>query len=747
MNRKLLLLFLTWSIISVSRLNAQELIPLDVSITFNGKDLAYPQSGGLISPQFSMMHLDEDGVEDLFIFDRGGDNIICFLNRSVDGEYKYEYAPEYASMFPSRLNSWVKIRDFNQDGIGDIFCAPTESPVAGLEVWQGSRNSEGVLQFELMEFDVGDYDVLNFLTNNIYTPVYSAVSDIPGIVDVDGDDDLDVFTFDPGGGLMQLYLNKSVEEGYGLDTFIMEVSDRCWGKFLEDDFSELIIMSDNPGSCARRVRGDGSTRHAGSTILAFDQDKDGAMDLVLGDLASRNLAFLRNGGNNDNGWITSVDMQFPSYDVPVDMNIFLSTYLLDVNRDGREDLIATQNTRGSGDNDNHVWLYLGQEDEEHIFSLETASFLIDEMLTIGGASYPAVGDVDADGDLDLLIGVNGIINQEGFFDSRIHLLENVSTGDELVFIHRDDDYLGMNSQALSTGRFAPAIGDLDGDGDDDIIVGDRVGKLTYFENTAGPDQPYSFEPPVSDYSSIDLRQNSMPQIIDLNEDGLGDLIVGERNDNKVGDVFGGLNYFMNGGSVGDPQFDGDPEANGNTPVLGGIFTRDDGFTVGASSPGFIKVGDDFTAWVGSESGKLRKYTNIVGNLDGLFEGGETDYLPYSLGRNSTVIPADLNGDEMIDLIIGTSRGGVHIFSTGTNIGGSSTIDHELEAAMEFYPNPTKGVIQLNSELPFQRIDVYDLNGRKVLTTKESVLILDVPGTYIARVITERGVVSKKIINL
>jgi hypothetical protein len=239
----------------------------------------------------------------------------------------------------------------------------------------------------------------------------------------------------------------------------------------------------------------------------------------------------------------------------------------------------------------------------------------------------------------------------------------------------------------------------------------------------------------------------MPQIIDLNEDGLGDLIVGERNDNKVGEVFGGLNYFMNSGSVGDPQFDGDPEANGNTPVLGGIFTKDDGFTVGASSPGFIKAGDDFTAWVGSESGKLRKYTNISGNLDGIFDGGEVDFLPFSLGRNSTVIPADLNGDKLIDLIIGTSRGGVHIFTTGINIGGSSTSDQELQALMAFYPNPTKGVIQLNSEIPFQRIDVYDLNGRKVLTTKENVLTLETPGTYVARVITEKGVVAKKIINL
>jgi hypothetical protein len=749
MNQKLLTILLTAFLMHVVSLQAQELSLLDVSITFNDRELAFPQAGGLISPQFSTLHLDEDGVEDLFIFDRGGDNILCFLNRSEDGNYAYEYAPEYAGMFPRRLNSWVKIRDYNQDGIGDIFCAPTESPVPGLEVWKGSRDQEGRLHYELVEFDVGDYDVLNFLTNNIYTPVYCAVTDIPGIIDVDGDEDLDIFTFDPGGGLMQLYLNRSVDEGYRLDTFVMEVSDRCWGKFLEDDFSELIITSDDPGSCARRARGEGSTstRHAGSTILAFDQDNDGAMDLVLGDLASRNLSFLKNGGNNENGWITSVDAQYPVYDAPVDMNIFLASYMMDVNRDGREDLIATQNTRGSGENKDHVWLYLGQEDNEHVFSLEKKDFLVDDMLTIGGASYPALGDYDADGDLDLIIGVNGIINQEGFFDSRIHLFENVSSGGNLSFIHREDDYLEMNSKALGSGRFAPAIGDLDGDGDDDIIVGDRSGKLTYFENTAGQGMPYAFEAGVGNYASIDLRQNTMPQIIDLNEDGLGDLVVGERNDNKLGDVFGGLNFFLNRGGVGEPEFNGDPEAEGNTSVLGGVFTRDPGFTVGASSPGFIKVGDDFNAWVGSESGKLRRYTNIAGNLDGIFDGGEEDFLPYSLGRNSTVIPADLNGDDMIELVIGTSRGGVHIFTSDVSVGGSSVDDQLLDAEMYFYPNPTTGIIQLNTSVAYERIEVFDLNGRKVLTTTDKVLMLESKGTFIARVITKDGVVAKKIINL
>ena len=728
-------------------INGQNLQNLDVSINFNDRDLAFPQSGTLIAPQFSSIHLNEDGKEDLFIFDRGGDNVLCFINQSENGVSRYSYAPEYISSFPEGLHSWALSRDFDQDGISDIMCAPINAPVAGIEVWKGHRDNMGKLSYELFQFDVGDYDVLNFKTNNIYTPIYGAVTDIPGIIDVDGDDDLDVFTFDPGGGLLQLYLNQSVEQGYGLDTFIMQVSDRCWGKFLEDDFSEFIYLSDDPGTCANRLTGPGSTRHSGSTILPFDQDKNGTIDIILGDLASSGLVFLQNGGNNENGWIIDQDAQFPSYDVPVNMNIFLSSFLVDVNGDGREDFIATQNTRASGNNDDHVWLYYGQEDDTHTFAFQQSDFLIDDMLSIGGFSYPAVGDVDADGDLDLIIGVNGILTDEGFFDSRIHLFENITEGNQLAFKHIDDDFLGMNVNASSSGRFAPAIGDLDGDGDDDIIVGNRLGRLTFYENVAGPGAPYSFGDPESNYSGVNLRQNSMPQIIDLDEDGLSDLIVGERNDNKVGEVFGGLNYYVNQGSIGEAIFNGDSEAEGNTPVLGGVFTRDPGFTVGASSPGFVNTGSDFIGWVGSESGKLRRYSNIAGNLDGTFEGGEVDELPYPIGRNITVIPGDLNGDDIIDLVIGSSRGGVSFFSSGYKIDGSVSIEEKDETdEMLIYPNPANGLIRIQSSANSFTAEIYDMNGKRLFKTSQKEIELPEPGVYIVRIISDGVVNTQRIIN-
>ena len=79
-----------------------------------------------------------------------------------------------------------------------------------------------------------------------------------------------------------------------------------------------------------------------------------------------------------------------------------------------------------------------------------------------------------------------------------------------------------------TAPLYPAFGDMDGDGDKDMILGTDDGKLQYFNNASGAGNPSNFQLAVPHYMSIDIGGVSTPQIIDLNRDGLLDLVIGEK---------------------------------------------------------------------------------------------------------------------------------------------------------------------------------------------------------------------------
>ena len=82
-----------------------------------GTELLMPWAGGLNAAQYNIMDLNEDGQDDLVIFDRTADKIITFLNE----DNQYRYAPEYQNYFPSDITNWLLLRDFNCDGKKDIF--------------------------------------------------------------------------------------------------------------------------------------------------------------------------------------------------------------------------------------------------------------------------------------------------------------------------------------------------------------------------------------------------------------------------------------------------------------------------------------------------------------------------------------------------------------------------------------------------------------------------------------------------
>jgi hypothetical protein len=77
-----------------------------------------------------------------------------------------------------------------------------------------------------------------------------------------------------------------------------------------------------------------------------------------------------------------------------------------------------------------------------------------------------------------------------------------------------------------------ALGDVDRDGDLDVIAGDEAaGKFHYFENTGTATAPAFVQRTGSAnlLDGEDVGLNSSPTFVDLDADGDADLVSGERN--------------------------------------------------------------------------------------------------------------------------------------------------------------------------------------------------------------------------
>lgn len=705
-------LFLTLILLNglLVSLFAQNFAPWSVPVREGDRNLAHPFAGGLNNPQVSPIDLDQDGRQDLFVFDRNGEVVLPFLQRGEAGEPTYTYAPRYAQAFP-RLTNWVLLRDYNHDGFPDIFAYSDIPGIDGIAVFTGNYQEGG---WSFSRYDFGPpFNLMQYPTRNGNTlQVYVSRIDYPAIDDVDGDGDLDVVTFDPGGSFVDFYQNQQIEDSLPEDQLRFRLDDNCWGGFYESGISSEVTFSSAPGECVTLEGFDLAVtgRHAGSTLLTYDADMDGDRDLVLGDVSFNNLNLLYNGGTPENAWMNDQNVQFPNAAAPVDLPVFPVAFHLDVSGDGRADMLVAPNEVQNSEDQNVLWYYETQGDPTNPeYILRNKAFLVEDMIDLGTGAQPALVDYNADGLLDIVVGNISRYQSDGGLDARLFLYENTGTAQEPAFQLVDNDYLGLSQFSETRSGFAPAFGDLDQDGDLDLVIGENFGTLFYAENLAGPDAPFSFGPIQPNYMGIDVGLASTPAIADLDADGRPDLLIGERT--------GNINFFKNIGSPTDPAFDPSPDAPDNTPQAGNINTRLPGFITGYSAPVVISTAEGVRLLTGSEQGDLLFFGPV---REGLY--GNMDLISSALGSiraGSRTRPAlgDLDQDGYLELVTGNSRGGLTLHRTplATEVATTSRSVPHWDVSVRVYPNPVREVLFVDwmepTEVPSRAVSVRLLDSR------------------------------------
>ena len=293
------------------------------------------------------------------------------------------------------------------------------------------------------------------------------------------------------------------------------------------------------------------------------------------------------------------------------------------------------------------------------------------------ATYIApLGDLEADGDLDLATGNSGQVN-------RIYL----SNGNGTFASGGDVDTPTNNTQGFS-------VGDVDGDGDLDLITGNfaEVNRV-YLGNGSGA---FAAGSDVETGTTNNTRTTSLG---DLDGDGDLDLVTG--NSNQVNRVYlgNGNGTFAAGSNVDTPTNNtiaitlGDVDGDGDLDLVTGNYAQVNRIYLGNGSGTFasgndvaattlgtwgVSLGDldgdsDLDLVVANNPHVNRKY---LGNGNGTFAAGSdvntptNNTIPVSLG--------DLDGDGDLDLLVGNNGQANRVYLNSGNKDGTLTASATLD---------------------------------------------------------------------
>lgn len=718
-----------------------------IAVFRNNIRLENAWSPGMNSASFAVIDLDGNGKMDLIHYDAPSMRLNTYINSGLSGASSYKYAPEFANYFPAEIEGWVKTFDYDFDGDMDLFTYNG----GGIALYRNDFSPVAGLQFTSIVNQIQTH------YGGFQTNIYASRVNAPAISDLDNDGDMDILAFSISGSWVEHHRNFSVDSLVAPGVLKIYNVPVCWGYFVlsnSGNYAQLPpvlptcpLLAANPvrmnSSLEKRadvadinITGNLSSRHSGSSLLVLDMDGDGDKDVLNGDILGTNLLYLENCGDPDSAWICSQDTAFPSYNIPVSMRDVVSPHYFDGNNDGLNDLIAGSFYFNTEDYQNVKFYRNTTNNQSNVFNYVTDRWLVDGMIEVGTGAHPVFFDVDQDGKKDLLIGNDYYFNNGSPVGKIAYYKNTGSAGGNAQFTWITDDFNGLSSLGLLA--LHPTFGDIDGDGDDDMLLGQSDGTLLLYLNIAGAGNPCVFILSQVNYQSINVGDNAAPQIVDVDRDGLSDLIIGERS--------GVLNYYRNTGSLSVPVF---TFISGN---FGGVDVTKANSFAGFSVPLLFDNGSGYELLVGSLSGYIYHYNGIDGNLSGSFT--MLDSMFQDIYEPAYASPAmnDVDGDGRFDLLVGVLSGGVVLYT-------QNPLLTDIQAALpgvyfELFPNPAVNAIQISlysEDTKGILVEIYDVCGSLVKrqrnpgrTTNIDISAL-MPGMYVCRVLNGEKSFSQRFV--
>ena len=304
--------------------------------------------------------------------------------------------------------------------------------------------------------------------------------------------------------------------------------------------------------------------------------------------------------------------------------------------------------------------------------------------------------------LDIIVGSNGIAQAGAARQNRLFLLKNIGTTTQPAYRLENEDFLELSKLTANYSRLAPSIGDLDGDGDDDIFIGNSNGTLMFYRND---NQKFSLV--NTEFQNIFVGPNSSPYIYDFDKDGLLDFIIGESNNS--------LNFYKNKGSKTNALFDEFSDMLPNSDNVGILFDKNN-FATQNGSPEIFVSGNEAYLLMGFNSDSLSLYKIVSPDPSVPFILLKKNVLPNKPGKRLNPSIADINNDGYLEMVVGNERGGLSFYSTNIKIGDPVTKTEDLDVALiQIYPNPASEILNVTGIKNKGSFKVYDNNGKTLVT--------------------------------
>lgn len=728
------LIFLLLILPGASQSFAQRFIQAleEVPVRQNGVSLSMPWGGGLHSALLQSADLTGNGQEELISLDRSNQAMMVF--EWLEGQWQAQ--PHLLCLLPADISNWFIMADYNGDGRKDLFTFTS----AGIRVFRNQAPAGAPASF------VVAIPTINYQSNEQQVNLLVNSKDVPAISDVDEDGDLDILAYDPaGGGGLRYYRNMSVENSKQPGEFLYVLETRRWGGLMECDCG---VFAYNEETCGNKRTGSRLLHAGGKSLLLYDVDGDGDLDLLNGFEECKGLFYLENIGSNNNPGFNSYTKQLPGSDEEINLG-YPAAFLVDANQDGQQDLVISaqigRNSSFAYDFSQSTWWYnLVEQEGRKDYRLQTKAFLQEEMLDAGENSVPAFMDVDADGDQDLLLGSYGLPHSDGFY-AGLQRFENIGSAAQPAFEMTDDDYLQLKTKRLI--GLKPQFIDFNGDGSQDLLLiateTERFQRKAYlYLNKAAPRAPADFNKVSPLALSISFGSHDNPFFFDIDGDELPDLLLGRFD--------GSLSFFRNTGTATSPEFNTEEKGflglgldNFRRPLVPAIADL-----TGNGQPDLL---------LADGMGSIRYIEDFLGKIDEegpepktlqLCDGSDGQVNPF--GRRSWPTASSLYRSESPVLVVGNMQGGLWMYKL---VDGEPPVPGD-QLQIRVFPNPVsarseKGFVRSSADAIIRLISVkgqiLQQFNASAGQAQEIPLQGIAPGLYLLQAISANGSRSTKLI--